>query len=134
MAARRAAGKRRRSVSQNTVAMRPRSCGGGDGYPLTTARIDTAMCQNSGGTQIEGLRGAAPSLSPDPMTHDRPARPLGILPSRTKWAEGVGHQRALRDGLHTAHPVVAIPISVGAASKHAPCQELGLIGGRSGGT
>ena len=65
-ASRRAAGIRPRSVSRNTVAMRPSSCGCVDGYPLTTARIDTAMCQNTGGTQIEGVRGAAPSLSPGP--------------------------------------------------------------------
>ena len=66
VAGRRAAGHPRRSVSRNTVAMRPSSCGAVDGYPLTTARIVTAMCQNTGGTQIEGVRGAAPSLSPAP--------------------------------------------------------------------
>ena len=55
-----------------------------------------------------------------PTSHDRSPGPLGILPSRTKPAGGVGHQRALRDGLHTTHPVVAIPISVGAGSDTRP--------------
>ena len=120
-AARRAAGIRPRSVSRNTVAMRPSSCGCVDGYPPHHRKDRHSHVSKHRGDANRRSQGCRPIAVPGPPTsHDRSLGPLGILPSRTTSVGGVGHQRALRDGLHTTHPVVAIPISVGAGSDTRP--------------
>ena len=98
------------------------------GTPPTTARIDTAMCQNTGGTQIEGVRGAAPSLSPGPpQVMTVPKGPWEYCLPAPSWQAGLG-TNSPKGRAPRAPAVVPRPIFLGAGSKHAPWQELGLIG------